>query len=292
MKAGFIALIVLGGITLTAGGIFLGVAIAQNNKVIKKDIEVTESFSNFDVTLQTSDITFKKSEDDKCKIESYEKERYHHVIKVEDNTLKITYVDNLRFYEKIFGYNGPKLNVYLPSDTYEAFSVKCKTGDVVVDSGFTFSSVVVDCTTGNVKLKEVTTGDVGIKSTTGAISLENFTCNNLVMGTTTGDVNLKSVNCASANIIVTTGKVYLEEFADAGILNIQTSTGDVIFKNIDAVGEIKITTTTGKVRGNFLTAKHFIAKTKTGKINVPDTEGTRCEITTTTGDINIEVKHA
>ena len=296
MKAGFVVLIVLGAITVTAGGVLLGVGIAQgafNNKLITKEYEVTDSFTNFDVNLTVSDITFKKAEDDKCKVVSYEKERLFHKVEVSENTLKVTCEDNLRFYEKIFGYNGIRAEVYLPLTVYESFKIRCSTGNVRIESGFTFSSIDVETSTGGISFKTtVDTGDAKLKASTGKINVDGFTCNTLTVGTSTGDISIKNAEVANANFSASTGQVRLEEFNDAGKLNITTSTGDVTFKNIDALDEIKIHTSTGDVRGNFLTGKSFSTKTTTGHVNVPSTTGTRCEIETSTGDINIEVKHA
>ena len=51
-------------------------------------------------------------------------------------------------------------------------------------------------------------------------------------------------------------------------------------------------TDTGKVVGSLLSEKVFIAETSTGKVSVPKTTtGGKCEITTSTGDIKIEVIH-
>ena len=66
---------------------------------------------------------------------------------------------------------------------------------------------------------------------------------------------------------------------------------DVSFESFDAA-EIFIKTDTGDVEGELLSAKVFIAKTDTGKINVPSTAtGGRCEISTDTGDIRITVSN-
>ena len=73
-------------------------------------------------------------------------------------------------------------------------------------------------------------------------------------------------------------------------LNIKTTTGRVEFYGSDA-GEIFVKTTTGKVTGRLLSEKVFIVRTTTGKINVPKSiTGGRCEITTTTGRIDISIK--
>lgn len=72
--------------------------------------------------------------------------------------------------------------------------------------------------------------------------------------------------------------------------SIERSTGDVTFDGADAA-EIFVKTDTGDVKGSLLTDKVFITETDTGRVDVPKTTiGGRCEITTDTGDISIEIK--
>ena len=71
--------------------------------------------------------------------------------------------------------------------------------------------------------------------------------------------------------------------------SITTSTGDVELDRCDA-GEIHIQTSTGDVQGSLLTTKDFHADSNTGDVKVPSSsEGGKCEITCSTGDIHITV---
>ena len=75
-----------------------------------------------------------------------------------------------------------------------------------------------------------------------------------------------------------------------GTISIKSDTGDVRFEGSDAI-EISVKTDTGDVTGTLLSEKVFITETSTGSINVPKTtSGGKCEITTSTGDINISIK--
>ena len=72
-------------------------------------------------------------------------------------------------------------------------------------------------------------------------------------------------------------------------MSVKAVTGDVLFENSDAKN-VTVKTTTGDVEGNLLTDKAFTTDTTTGKVRVPDSStGGRCEISTTTGDIKIEI---
>ena len=75
----------------------------------------------------------------------------------------------------------------------------------------------------------------------------------------------------------------------AETFSIERNTGDVSFDGSDAT-EIFVKTTTGQVKGSLLTDKVFVAQTDTGHVDVPKTTtGGRCEITTDTGNVEIEL---
>ena len=62
------------------------------------------------------------------------------------------------------------------------------------------------------------------------------------------------------------------------------------FENSDAA-QISVKTSTGDVTGTLLSEKVFITETSTGTIRVPKTiTGGKCEITTSTGNIKIDIK--
>ena len=95
-------------------------------------------------------------------------------------------------------------------------------------------------------------------------------CNNLTAFSDTGDISLDKV-------------VAKEKFS------LKVDTGDIKFSKADA-GEILAETDTGNISGTLLTDKIFIARTDTGKVDVPETEsGGKCKVTTDTGDIKITI---
>ena len=71
---------------------------------------------------------------------------------------------------------------------------------------------------------------------------------------------------------------------------IKTTTGDITLNKCDA-SYIKINTTTGDIECILLSNKNFIVSTVTGDYNVPSSIGeSNCELTTTTGDIDVEIE--
>lgn len=232
--------------------------------------ELTEDFSSIKIDIDTADIVFEKSEDNKCRVECFEDAKSRHEVKVEDGTLVITLNDERKWYHNIsVSFQSVKIKIYLPKTEYDKLEIDSSTGDIRIDC-MTFKDMEIDLSTGDIDLNSIDcVNDIKVKVSTGEVLLSDVTCGNLNSEGSTGDIILKKV--------VATKK-----------FNIERSTGDVKFEDCDAA-EIKVETSTGSVKGNFLTSKNIIAKSSTGKVDVPkNTEGGKCEITTSTGDIKIK----
>ena len=107
---------------------------------------------------------------------------------------------------------------------------------------------------------------------------------------TTGRVELTDIACENLTVKGSTGDVALDGVIADGEMNISRTTGDVRFDGCDAP-KITVRATTGRVTGTLLTGKAFTAKATTGSVQVPaDAPGGRCEVTTTTGDIKLEIQ--
>ena len=123
------------------------------------------------------------------------------------------------------------------------------------------------------------------------MELDNINCSgNITLDSTTGETELNNVNCKNLKSTSTTGEITLESVIATEKIHIERSTGDVEFDRMDA-GEIFIETSTGDVEGSLLSDKIFIVDTSTGKKRVPETtSGGKCKITTSTGDIFINIE--
>ncbi len=227
-------------------------------------------------------------------------------------------------------FGAPALTVYLPEGEYNSLSIKESTGDIEIPQWLKFNNIDIRASTGDIKCLasvsdsikiktstgdiavegisagsmelSLTTGkvavfgvscqgDISIETTTGAVAVSDTTCQGkLKIDVSTGKTTLDGINCKSLATTGDTGDISLKNVIAAERFSIERSTGDVNFDRCDA-SEIYVTTDTGKVTGTLLTEKVFIPQTDTGRIDVPNTaSGGRCEITTDTGDIKINVQ--
>ncbi len=272
--------------------------------------ELSEEFSGISIKTDTADINFLPSDDGICRVICYEQNKVKHAARVSDGQLSINVVDERAWYEYIgITFGTPKMTVYLPRAEYGELVIKNSTGDVELPADFAFETVDISVSTGDIKCFASASGAVRIRTTTGDILAENISAESLDLSVSTGRVDLVSadvhgslgikvstgravltdVSCGSLVSNGTTGDISMQNVIAAENISVTRSTGDVKFEKCDAA-ELIIKTDTGDVTGSLLSGKVFIAKSDTGRISVPRTvSGGICEITTDTGNINIEI---
>ena len=312
-------LIIATSFVLVGGIIFVGVMSMlewdftklSTGKYETNDHEITENFKSISIITNTADIVLLPSENSKTSVSCYEQRNVKHLVAVNDGALVIKVVDTRKWHEHIgINFGTPKITVYIPQGEYGKLSIKSSTGDVEIPKEFKFENIDISESTGNVTNYASASEDIIIKTNTGNIHVENVSANTIDLSVSTGEVTASDVTCEGdvkinvstgktnltnircKNIVSTgnTGAISLKNVIAAEKFSIERSTGDVKFDGCDAA-EISVETDTGDVRGCLLTDKIFIVQTDTGNVNVPKTvTGGKCEITTSTGDINISIK--
>ena len=283
----------------------------STSKYETNDYEITEKIKNISIITDTADILFVPSENQKTSVVCHEQKNKKHSVTVQNGKLVIEIVDTRKWYEYIgINFGTPKITVYIPQGEYGALFVKSSTGNVEIPKEFKFENIDISESTGNVTNYASASENIIIKTSTGNIRVENVSANTLDLSVSTGGVAVSNVTCESdvkisvstgktnltnircKNVVSTgnTGEISLNNVIAAEKFSIERSTGDVKFYGCDAA-EISVKTDTGDVTGSLLSNKVFIAQTDTGNVDVPQTAtGGKCEITTSTGDINISIK--
>ncbi len=298
------------GLMLSAGSFHLekGFFSFGTRNMVTNEYEFSESVSEIDVSVSTTDVEILPATDGVTKVVCHEDQREPHEVFVENGTLKIR-LEEKKWYEKInlFSWGERKLTLYLAENEFDALSVTADTGDVSVSKELSFARVSVTTDTGEIAFAspvggahniKVSTGDVSVSSptlgsaaitaTTGDVSLYGVTADEIRIETSTGEIEAKSVSCRAFSAKSSTGEHEYERLLVEETLTLEATTGDISLDGCDAA-EVHVTTDTGDVSGRFLTEKVFYTNTDTGRIRVPKaTEGGLCEITTDTGDIEFD----
>jgi DUF4097 and DUF4098 domain-containing protein YvlB len=272
---------------------------------------VRKDFRRIRIDTETADITFALATDGVCRLEYTETEDETYVVAVVDDTLTVQFNDTREWYQHInFGFSDrdETLTVYLPKAEYDALEIEESTGDIEIPKGFAFSDIsiatgtgdiscraiseemTIASSTGNITVADVSAGSITLSASTGRVQLANVSCiRDLSVAVSTGRTELENVQCRNFISTGSTGRLVMKNVIALGKLSVKRSTGDVTFDRCDAV-DISVETSTGDVTGTLLTDKIFFTDTNTGDVDVPKTTtGGTCEITTTTGDIEIEI---
>jgi len=253
---------------------------------------------------------FLPSENAESAVVCLEQKKLKHSVTVMDNTLIIRLTDTRAWYEHIgISFKTPKITVYLPREEYGTLQIKSHTGDVNVPGDFKFDSMdisestgdvtnhasvlngmKIQTSTGNITVRNVSAGKLELSVTTGKITASDVSCaGEIKVSVSTGDAKLTNISCDSFRSNGNTGELSLKDVIATGSFAIVRSTGDVEFDGCDAA-EIVIRTSTGDIEGSLLSEKVFSTKTDTGEVEVPrSTSGGKCELRTTTGDIEVEI---
>ena len=301
--------LIFGGAMMALNWSFLGFSTV---KYETNSYDIEANFKDISIVTNTADIVFVPTEGVERMVVCSEHVKEKHFVKVIDRTLIIELEDTRKWYDYIgIGWGGgSKITVYMPAGEYGSLFVKSSTGKLELPEEFTFESIDVSKSTGNVTSRASASGLIKIKTSTGHITLENVSAGALDLRASTGNITATGIDCkGEMEVEVSTGKVELSDVicrtldsegdtgdillrnvVAGGVLSIERSTGDVTFDGSDAA-EMFIETDTGDVKGTLLSEKVFIVRTDTGKVDVPKSVvGGRCEIETDTGNIIITVK--
>ena len=268
-----IALIVIGtfGAIITLASANFNFMALNSEKYAINTHNVSADFNEIYVNTNTADVTFVYTSDGSCRVECYEDLKLSHNVSVENGKLMIEIEDTRKWFDHISIWSpDQKITVFLPEREYTTLKITAGTSDVCLSHNFTFDTVDIRVSTGDIKISNIVAKDITLSLSTGDIELTDVTCENLTSKGTTGDIELTRTFAS-------------EKF------NIKRNTGDVYLYDCDA-NEIYIVTSTGDVKGSLLTNKYFVTNTHTGDISVPPSiSGGVCEINTDTGDIFIKI---
>ena len=313
-------LIVAAALSVLGIIIFVGVMAVNNwnvgvlstEKFVTNTYDITAEFSDINISVRTAEVEILPSEDGKCKVVCNEHQKVTHSVEVSGGTLNISINDTRKWYDHIqmLSLGKEKITIYLPEAEYGKLKLRGSTGAVHTAKDFTFDSISVllstgkseilssakglievEADTGDIKIADLSARELALSVSTGKIGVSNVKiAEDVEISVSTGDAVLSDLTCRNLSSDGSTGDITLENVVASEKFSIKRDTGDVRFEDADAA-EIEVETDTGSVSGSLRSEKIIFATSDTGKIDVPkSTTGGRCEITTDTGNIKIEIK--
>lgn len=301
--------VVICGIALVATGFDFG--RLSTGKYVTNTHTIEDEFQDIQVNLDTEKVVFSPSDDGSCRVVCFEEEKDPCNVRVDGQTLVIDKPNKHNWRLNFgFGLESPEVTIYLPEKTYRELSVDVDTGNVIIPRDFSFETITATLDTGDISCEASATGNIKLDTDTGHISVSGVDALSMELSSDTGsmdvsdislsedlrikeqtgDVTMVNVSCRNFISNGDTGMLAMTNVVASGEFNLQRDTGDIKFDGCDAE-TIYMETDTGDVTGSLLTEKVFITDSDTGRVDVPKTiTGGRCEITTDTGNIRIEIK--
>jgi transcriptional regulator with XRE-family HTH domain/DUF4097 and DUF4098 domain-containing protein YvlB len=269
----------------------IGRSVYLKSTEVSKTYNIEDVYNDIKIKGNNFDINIYLADNGENKVVYVENKKVSVDSKVVDGILIINQNDSRMFFDKLFDFNGFKIDLYLSQDTINSLNIESSTGDIEINKGFIFNDVEISNSTGDIVLKSDVNSDLDVQNSTGDIRLYNSNiAGNVNLKSSTGDVELSGVKCNKLDINIGTGDILLIDVLVANDFNMKGSTGDVKFDGFDA-GNIYVTVGTGDVKGTLLSSKIFIARSETGDVKVPETlTGGVCKVITSTGDIKISYK--
>lgn len=183
--------------------------------------------------------------------------------------------------------------IHYAASTDRGLTLKTTSGDLTL-SGLSADSLEVRSTSGDVSIHSAKLrGDLTVETVSGEIELERVNAQAASVQSSSGSAELNDVTTASQlNIKTVSGDVELARVIAAAHMNIETTSGEISLDRSDAE-TLWIKSTSGDVSGSLLTDKLFSTHTTSGDVRVQNSSasGGTCEITTTSGDIHVQIKN-
>ena len=147
---------------------------------------------------------------DSTRIVCFEREDYPHSVSVNNGVLKIEFDDSntIKKYTGI-SFETPCITLYIPSGKYGTLDIDAKTGDTEISKDFSFDSIRVTQSTGDIICRASAVGSIALKTTTGRICAENLSADELSANVSTGITFLTDIKCGNLSSNGNTGDLRL-----------------------------------------------------------------------------------
>ena len=111
-----LSLVFVGGIAMLIGGsiVYKNHGDFNLSRYENKTYIAEEEVNDLSIDLTTFDLNIKISSDDKLKVEYFSSDKEKCDIVLENGLLKITDIDERKWFEKIFSFGNKVLTIYLP----------------------------------------------------------------------------------------------------------------------------------------------------------------------------------
>lgn len=306
---GFLLLFLLLSLTITAVGC---TTTESAGTITTKTHEITQDFTAISVECSECKISVLPSTGNGVSVVCKEREKYPHQVFVKDGCLTVEEPNRTELIN-IFSLAGEhtEVLVYVPFEVAAGCSISLESasGDITLDKDLVFtrgdletasgtvicnasfhSDLSIDAASGDVFLRGSTYGDIEIDAASGHITLEGLMeAEEISLECASGNILLNTIQCKSLDAETASGKLTLEDVVAEKELAGETVSGAIILNRCDAE-KYDLESASGDIQGSVLRPMRFITDSASGRINVPNTDGDPCRLTTASGNITITIE--
>ncbi len=301
-------LLLLPGLMATAVGCS---TTGSAGTVTTKTHRISESFTAISVECSECSISILPSSDNSVSVVCKEREKYPHKVFVKNRCLTIEEPNRTELINILsLGGDHTQVQIYLPVEIAVACSISLESasGDITLDNSFTFKDGELETASGNVSCAASFTGglsvdnasgdvsligstyrDIDIDNASGNITLENLTdAERIELECASGNIHLNEVQCKSLEAEVASGKLTLENVMAQEEIGGETVSGAITLHRCDAE-KFDLESASGNIEGSVLRPMRFVTESLSGRVDVPNTDGDLCKITSASGNIIITI---
>ena len=295
---------------------------------VERTFKLEDDFESIYVDATSEDISFYET-DGQSYVVSFQRDDIDVKVGISNNTLKVE-TEMTNWFSMGINFQNPTIKIYLNKTAFAGdLTIKSSSGNVDVPSTLQFSNAFLKSTSGDIAMSAQVSNRVQTDASSGNIVIYGLKAKAFEGDTSSGNITLTScsfdndskITCSSGDITVkdsefgslltetTSGDQRMNGVNVSGSLSCESSSGemdlvgsyagsfignatsgDITFDRFDS-RKINIETSSGEVEGTLLSDKLFNVRTNSGDIDVPSPRGEdECNITTTSGDVEIKVK--
>lgn len=295
---GFIALFVgwaINGFKLPNGSFDLVHMTDNSTEYVKKTVEVEDSFSKIMIRdLPSMDVQVKKSGTGKNYVEYYDCEDLTHEVMVKNGEL-VVLVENNRKHSINISINWEsseniRTTVYLSDKEYEKLDISASSGDIYVFDNFFFSELVLDASSGDITVSDISAKKAELGASSGEITINGISVEVVDAGTSSGEIEVNDISADNISLSASSGDIEVDGAKIKEQANMNTTSGEISTERLTAK-EIICGASSGEIKHKYCSAEKYDIETTSGDVELYIDSDISCvyDVKTTSGSIDVPV---
>lgn len=249
---------------------------------------IDEGFA--DIYIEAADdmeVRLQASESDSCQVEYYNSDDVIHSVYVEDDTLRITCVDNRTFGSDLGFGDDPYITVSLPERRYGAVKLVSDSGRLQSNASMTCDEFEVVQNKGDVYVTNLSANYVSVTAVSGDVTMATIDSANITANGVSGDFSIMNLTAQNMQFSVKSGRLEGYNIDSDSMGGFTTESGDIVMQGCTG-DSLEFTTDKGDVDVSLLDETVFDVYTVNGDVAFPEQntdKGGKCTIHTESGDI-------